>query len=260
MHHLTKRVQAHYAGSTEPSATGRSSTSRGTTPSTASRSASRRRGRAARDQRLRRRRPASCVPGFAELARTTARPPAAAGSTRGVYADGVNQARRRDPGDIEADGGWVSPEWGWAWPANRRILYNRASRRPAGQAVVASARSTSGGTRSRASGRATTSRTSRSTSARTTAPPDDARGHGRDLRRRPVHHDGRRPRLAVRALRPARRPDARPTTSRSSRRSTTCSTPQVSANPAAIALDRAGQPVDDARRPALPASWRRPSG
>ena len=57
-----------------------------------------------------------------------------------------------------------------------------------------SARSTSGGTRSRASGRATTSRTSRSTSARTTARRDDARGHGRDLRRRPVHHDGRRPR------------------------------------------------------------------
>jgi hypothetical protein len=24
-------------------------------------------------------------------------------------------------------GGWVSPEWGWAWPANRRLLYNRAS-------------------------------------------------------------------------------------------------------------------------------------
>ena len=36
------------------------------------------------------------------------------------------------------------------------------------------------------------------------------RGHGRDRRRRPVHHDGRRPRLAVRAERPARRPDADP--------------------------------------------------
>jgi formate dehydrogenase major subunit len=44
----------------------------------------------------------------------------------GVYADGVNQARRRDPGDVDAPGN-VSPEWGWAWPANRRILYNRAS-------------------------------------------------------------------------------------------------------------------------------------
>src|SRR4029453_9754231 len=26
----------------------------------------------------------------------------------------------------------VAPEWGWAWPANRRILYNRASADPAG--------------------------------------------------------------------------------------------------------------------------------
>ena len=46
----------------------------------------------------------------------------------GVYADGVNQARRREPGD-----GVISPEWGWAWPANRRILYNRASADPSGK-------------------------------------------------------------------------------------------------------------------------------
>jgi formate dehydrogenase major subunit len=45
----------------------------------------------------------------------------------GIFADGVNQARRRDPGDIGAPGGHVSPQWAWAWPANRRILYNRAS-------------------------------------------------------------------------------------------------------------------------------------
>jgi formate dehydrogenase major subunit len=51
----------------------------------------------------------------------------------GVYADGVNQARRREPGDLEAPGGWVSPEWGWAWPANRRVLYNRASADPQGR-------------------------------------------------------------------------------------------------------------------------------
>jgi formate dehydrogenase major subunit len=48
----------------------------------------------------------------------------------GVYADGVNQAARRKPG---ADQTWVAPEWGWAWPANRRILYNRASADPAGE-------------------------------------------------------------------------------------------------------------------------------
>jgi formate dehydrogenase major subunit len=51
----------------------------------------------------------------------------------GIYRDGVNQARRRDPGDIEAEGGSVSPEWGWAWPANRRILYSRASADPEGR-------------------------------------------------------------------------------------------------------------------------------
>jgi formate dehydrogenase major subunit len=51
----------------------------------------------------------------------------------GVFADGVNQARRRDPGDLDAPGGWVSPEWGYAWPANRRMLYNRASADPAGK-------------------------------------------------------------------------------------------------------------------------------
>jgi formate dehydrogenase major subunit len=48
----------------------------------------------------------------------------------GVTADGVNQAARRKPG---ADQSWVAPEWGWAWPLNRRILYNRASADPDGK-------------------------------------------------------------------------------------------------------------------------------
>lgn len=39
----------------------------------------------------------------------------------GIYAGGRNQAARR-----RADG-WVSPEWGFSWPANRRIMYNRAA-------------------------------------------------------------------------------------------------------------------------------------
>ncbi len=47
----------------------------------------------------------------------------------GCYADGVNQVRRRRPGSEQS---WVAPEWGWAWPANRRIIYNRASADPAG--------------------------------------------------------------------------------------------------------------------------------
>jgi len=48
----------------------------------------------------------------------------------GAYADGVNQTARRKPGSEQS---WVAPEWGWAWPANRRILYNRASADPDGQ-------------------------------------------------------------------------------------------------------------------------------
>ncbi len=51
----------------------------------------------------------------------------------GIYKDGVNQARRRDPGDIRAQDGLASPEWAWAWPANRRMLYNRASADPEGK-------------------------------------------------------------------------------------------------------------------------------
>jgi formate dehydrogenase major subunit len=51
----------------------------------------------------------------------------------GCFAGGVNQTRRRDPGDLDQPGGSVSPQWGWAWPANRRILYNRASADPEGR-------------------------------------------------------------------------------------------------------------------------------
>jgi formate dehydrogenase major subunit len=47
----------------------------------------------------------------------------------GVFKDGVNQAARRKPGREQS---WVAPEWGWAWPHNRRILYNRASADPEG--------------------------------------------------------------------------------------------------------------------------------
>jgi formate dehydrogenase major subunit len=48
----------------------------------------------------------------------------------GVYTDGVNQAARRKPGQEQS---WVAPEWGWAWPMNRRTLYNRASADPQGR-------------------------------------------------------------------------------------------------------------------------------
>ncbi len=48
----------------------------------------------------------------------------------GCFADEVNQPARRRPGSEQT---WVAPEWGWAWPANRRILYNRASADPDGR-------------------------------------------------------------------------------------------------------------------------------
>jgi len=48
----------------------------------------------------------------------------------GVFADGVNQAARRRPGPEQDE---AAAEWGWAWPANRRILYNRASADAAGR-------------------------------------------------------------------------------------------------------------------------------
>lgn len=69
------------------------------------------------------------VPGFKELADD--------GSTAcgcwiysGCYRDGVNQVARRKPGQQQH---WVAPEWGWAWPADRRLLYNRASADPEGK-------------------------------------------------------------------------------------------------------------------------------
>jgi formate dehydrogenase major subunit len=49
----------------------------------------------------------------------------------GVYKDGVNQAARRKPHWEQTS--YVAPEWAWAWPANRRILYNRASADPGGK-------------------------------------------------------------------------------------------------------------------------------
>jgi hypothetical protein len=35
-------------------------------------------------------------------------------------------------GDLDKPGGRVAPEWAWAWPANRRALYNRAPARTDG--------------------------------------------------------------------------------------------------------------------------------
>ena len=69
------------------------------------------------------------IPGFAQLKGD--------GSTAcgcwiycGVFAERVNQAARRKP--YWQQDSYTAPEWGWAWPADRRILYNRASADPEG--------------------------------------------------------------------------------------------------------------------------------
>jgi len=43
----------------------------------------------------------------------------------GSYTEAGNQTARRDPSDPSDMG--VHAGWGWSWPANRRVLYNRAS-------------------------------------------------------------------------------------------------------------------------------------
>ena len=48
----------------------------------------------------------------------------------GSFADDENKTARRKP---HWEQNWVAPEWGWAWPANRRIIYNRASADPDGK-------------------------------------------------------------------------------------------------------------------------------
>jgi formate dehydrogenase major subunit len=48
----------------------------------------------------------------------------------GIYKDGVNQAARKKP---HTDQNWIAQEWGWAWPKDTRIIYNRASADPEGK-------------------------------------------------------------------------------------------------------------------------------
>ncbi|SJZ92972.1 formate dehydrogenase (quinone-dependent) catalytic subunit [Enhydrobacter aerosaccus] len=49
----------------------------------------------------------------------------------GVYTEAGNMAQRRNASDPTGKG--VYPNWGFSWPANRRILYNRASADAAGK-------------------------------------------------------------------------------------------------------------------------------
>ncbi len=48
----------------------------------------------------------------------------------GCFKDEINQTARRRP---HWEQNWVASEWAWAWPSNRRVLYNRASADPDGK-------------------------------------------------------------------------------------------------------------------------------
>ena len=48
----------------------------------------------------------------------------------GIYKDGVNQSARKKP---RTEQNWIAQEWGWAWPKDTRIIYNRASADPTGR-------------------------------------------------------------------------------------------------------------------------------
>ena len=48
----------------------------------------------------------------------------------GIYKDGINQSARKKPGTEQ---NWIAQEWGWAWPKDVRMIYNRASADPDGK-------------------------------------------------------------------------------------------------------------------------------
>ena len=122
----------------------------------------------------------------------------------GVYADEVNQAARRKPHDEQ---GPYESEWGWTWPLNRRVLYNRASADPQGRPWSERKKLVWWDA---GQGRVDGPRRARLREEQAAGlPPARGRGGCRGAaRRRPVRHAGRRQGLAVRAERPARRPAA----------------------------------------------------
>ncbi len=70
----------------------------------------------------------SCSPAF-PTAKTTARPPAADGSIRASSPATIATApATATPGTTR-----LQPDWAFAWPHNRRVMYNRASADPEGK-------------------------------------------------------------------------------------------------------------------------------
>ena len=139
---------------------------------------------------------------------------------------------------------------GWAWPANRRVLYNRASADPEGKPVVGAQEVRLVG---RAAGQVDGLRRAGlpGRQGARLPRPNDAKGMDAISRRRPVHHDGRRQGWLYSPSGPARRPDA--DALRAARvAGREPALPRGGLQPGGADLGPAGQPAPRRGRPALP--------
>ena len=242
-----------YAGSERPARPADRSTSPGTTRVDGPAARARRRGRAAR------RSTASTPTGRAARrlrasSRPTAPPRAAAGSTPASTPAASTRRPRATPGArSRATGSRPSG----AGPGRRTAASSTTARRPIRRAARGrSASATSGGTPTPGRWTGDDVPDFPLDTAPDYRPPDDADGHRRDRRRRPVHHEGRRQgRGCSRPSGLRRRPAARRTTSRSSRRSPTRSIRSRRQSRRAARGRAPGQPVPPAAgepAPSLP--------
>ena len=165
---------------------------------------------------------------------------AAAGSTRGVYADGVNQAARRKP-RARADARWRPSGAGRGRSTG---ACSTTAPRPTREGRPWSERkATSGGTPTSGEWTGHDVPDFEKTKPPDYRPPEGAAGVEALARRRPVHHAGRRQGLAVRAERAWSTARCRRTTSRTSRRSATRCTRQQG-NPTRKVYGRADNPIE----------------
>ena len=254
MHHLFKRVRAHYARLERRARLADPEPHVGLLRARPRRRAERR-GRAARDQRLRPRRPASRCRASRELADD--------GSTAcgcwiysGVYADGVNQARRREPGDCP------SPAAGWrrsgAGPGPPTAACSTSRVAPTRRAAVVRAQALRLVGRGEESGRATTCRTSRSTSRPDYVAPDDAEGMDAISGTDPfiMQADGRGWLFSPAGLLDGPLPTHYEPLESPVKNALY---PEIDENPAALRWDRAGQPASPTPATRAARSWPRPS-
>ena len=160
----------------------------------------------------------------------------------GCYADEVNQAARKKPGREQT---WVAPEWGWAWPSNRRILYNRASADPDGKPWSERKHYVWWDEQQ---GRWTGYDVPDFAADKRPdyVPPEGAKAEEAIARRPPVHHAGRRTRLALRPQRARRRPV--PDTLRAAGVAVPKPALRPAGQPGAQAASPSAQPVQPDRR------------